>query len=65
MSASCGKPIDDGNRIVGGKEVDPFSIPWQVYVLLIDYGGGDHVACGGTLISPYHVLTAAHCAYCK
>jgi len=49
--ANCGRSVD--NRIVSGSEASPFSIPWQVY---LPYPG-----CGGTLISPIHVLTAAHC----
>ena len=44
--------------IVGGDEVTPFSLPWQVG--LVD-PGSDRTWCGGTLISSTHVLTAAHC----
>ena len=45
-------------RIVGGPEVIPYSIPWQVRLV---YSGSNKHQCGGTLIGPQHVLTAAHC----
>ena len=52
----CGlKPL---TRVVGGFQVSPFSVPWQValaHPLL------SKPFCGGTLISSRHVLTAAHC----
>lgn len=40
-------------RIIGGTPVDPGEYPW--FALL--NGGG----CGGSLVSPEYILTAAHC----
>ena len=53
---TCGHKINA--KIVGGEEVAKNSIPWQVG-LLSRYS--NQPFCGGTLISPYVVLTAAHC----
>jgi len=54
-AGACGvKPAG----IVGGSEVTPYSIPWQVAFVR---RGEDDPFCGGTLISDRHVLTAAHC----
>ena len=44
--------------IVGGSEATPYSLPWQVGLVS---PGRDRTWCGGTLIGPNHVLTAAHC----
>ena len=45
-------------RIVGGEEADPYSIPWQVALVprkeITPF-------CGGTIVTPYHIMTAAHC----
>ena len=43
-------------KIFGGTEVPPFKYPWMVSISQF----GTH-GCGGALISPRVVLTAAHC----
>ncbi|KAL9986057.1 hypothetical protein ACROYT_G000123 [Oculina patagonica] len=45
------------NRIVGGTEAPVNSWPWQVMVT--DNSGNQF--CGGSLVDPYWVVTAAHC----
>jgi len=53
-------PTDKGDdadiQVIGGYEVTPYSRPYQVALLMNGRQG-----CGGTLISPDWVLTAAHC----
>lgn len=56
---TCGDPTL--NRIVGGQDATPHSIPWQAG-LVISKNTYD-VYCGGVIVSPYHVLTAAHCLW--
>jgi len=42
-------------KIVGGKEVEPHSMPWQAW----GHGMG---LCGATILCSSYVLTAGHCA---
>jgi len=49
---------DEGDRIVGGSEVDPHSIPWQVALTDVN---SRRPFCGGTILSATKILTAAHC----
>ena len=45
------------NKIFGGQEAEVNSIPWQVGIKVY----GQFPFCGGTIIGPTTILTAAHC----
>jgi len=53
---TCGVPVLEGGRIVGGQESALGASPWQVLFRI----NGNH-ACGGTLINNQWIVTAAHC----
>ena len=51
-------------NIVGGRVADPQTHPFQVALVPYFYGYRDDrtlAFCGGTLVSEFHVVTAAHC----
>lgn len=45
-----------GEKVVGGWEAQPNSLPWMVSLLYF----GSHF-CGGSIVTSRHIITAAHC----
>ncbi|XP_014842339.1 PREDICTED: transmembrane protease serine 6-like [Poecilia mexicana] len=56
ITAACQVMVNGGQRIVGGTLATEGKWGWQVSM----HWKGDHV-CGGAIISPHWVITAAHC----
>jgi len=58
---SCGRGQPD-KRIVGGQDAPQGKFPWLVNLGYQQDSKGEKVfKCGGSLIGPRHIVTAAHC----
>jgi len=51
----------EASRIVNGMPANPHSFPWQCLLLGFFPNGTSKHYCGCSIISPRHILTAAHC----
>lgn len=49
------------SKIVGGTEVQPNSVPYQVSLKRLRRDGTYRGFCGAVIVSESHILTAAHC----
>ncbi|KAJ1133439.1 hypothetical protein NDU88_011734 [Pleurodeles waltl] len=56
LGAVVAAPWEDDDKIIGGYECKPHSQPWQVY-----FTTSGSRWCGGSLISEYWIISAAHC----
>ena len=60
-------PAARSGRIVGGTETEITQWPWQTAIALspsfFSGNGFDRQICGGTLLTPTFVVSAAHCFY--
>ena len=68
-SASGSADRDDGEsqtQVVGGSTTNASEFPWQAALVFdASFGGTDNQRqfCGGSLVTPYIVVTAAHCLF--
>jgi hypothetical protein len=60
LGAEARPPLGVAPAIVGGAPQTIDQAPWQVFVEG-DAGGGEAYDCGGSILDPTRVVTAAHC----
>uniref|UniRef100_A0A803JKQ0 Transmembrane serine protease 2 gene 15 n=1 Tax=Xenopus tropicalis TaxID=8364 RepID=A0A803JKQ0_XENTR len=58
---NCGLSTKVDNRIVGGTFALAGDWPWQISLMKLV--GTSLYLCGGSIITPYWIVTAAHCVY--
>ena len=51
------------SRVIGGNKADRNSWPWQVAIYDEFRIKKEDFFCGGSIISPYCIVTAAHCVF--
>jgi secreted trypsin-like serine protease len=53
--------LENYEKIIGGSDAERGEFPWQVSIQEWQAGGTSAPFCGGAIIDPTHVVTAAHC----
>lgn len=53
--------FQESDRVLGGEDTAMDEFPWMALIQYRNKNGRKNFACGGTIISQRHVLTAAHC----
>lgn len=55
-----GLSLEREERIIGGRKAKAKQFPYQVGIAIIFPSG--NFFCGGSIVSPKYILSAAHCA---
>ncbi len=58
LAGNCGRPDIQQGRVIAGVDAKKGAWPWQILMLF-----NGTTMCGGSLISPQWVVTAAHCVF--
>ncbi|ATY62876.1 Peptidase S1 S6 [Cordyceps militaris] len=58
VQTAVAQPVDFEAKVIGGSQANQLEWPWIVSLR----GAGDQHTCGGSLIAPDTVVTAAHCS---
>jgi len=61
LNTQMGGASPNGNRIINGLDASKNQYPWLVYITAVKGAFGS--SCGGTVLNPRYVLTAAHCMF--
>ncbi|KAM6296233.1 chymotrypsin-like elastase family member 3B [Aegotheles albertisi] len=64
VAGASGAAVPPHSRVVNGEDAVPYSWPWQIS-LQYERDGEFRHTCGGSLIAPQWVMTAAHCISSK